>query len=84
MPAAAEAAAAAGDVGDSNQGSLSSVEQQMYDRQIRLWGLQAQQRLRSASVIILGDTHFAAEVGTIRPENPIHQPTCSHNRIATH
>ena len=62
MPAAAEADVSTEDAGHANQGSLSSVEQQMYDRQIRLWGLQAQQRLRSASVIILGDTHFAAEV----------------------
>lgn len=41
---------------------LSSREAEIYDRQIRLWGVEAQQRLRGARVYILGMAGVGAEV----------------------
>lgn len=34
---------------------LTGEEQALYDRQIRLWGLEAQQRLASSNILLLGD-----------------------------
>uniref|UniRef100_A0A0N4ZS07 ThiF domain-containing protein n=1 Tax=Parastrongyloides trichosuri TaxID=131310 RepID=A0A0N4ZS07_PARTI len=41
---------------------ISKDEAELYDRQIRLWGLDAQNRLRNASVLIIGLTGLGAEV----------------------
>uniref|UniRef100_A0AC35UFT9 ThiF domain-containing protein n=1 Tax=Rhabditophanes sp. KR3021 TaxID=114890 RepID=A0AC35UFT9_9BILA len=41
---------------------ISADEEQLYDRQIRLWGLDAQNKLRNASVLIIGVTGLGAEV----------------------
>ncbi len=57
-PAAqADAAPAA----DSN-GAVTEDEAALYDRQIRLWGLEAQNRLRTAHVLILGWNGIATEI----------------------
>jgi len=41
---------------------LSNKEAEIYDRQIRLWGVESQQRLRSARVFVLGLSGIGAEV----------------------
>lgn len=41
---------------------LSEAESELYDRQIRLWGLESQKRIRSATVLIAGLNGFGAEV----------------------
>lgn len=41
---------------------LSEAESELYDRQIRLWGLESQKRIRSANVLIAGLNGFGAEV----------------------
>ncbi len=42
---------------------LSDREAEVYDRQIRLWGVGAQRRMRDARVLVVGLTASAAEVG---------------------
>jgi ubiquitin-like 1-activating enzyme E1 A len=37
-------------------------EAEVYDRQIRLWGVEAQRRMRDSRVLIHGMTAVAAEV----------------------
>ncbi|XP_017884265.1 SUMO-activating enzyme subunit 1 isoform X2 [Ceratina calcarata] len=50
-------------VEDKNQThELSSHEAELYDRQIRLWGLESQKRLRTAKVLLIGLNGFAAEI----------------------
>ncbi|XP_014774405.1 SUMO-activating enzyme subunit 1 [Octopus bimaculoides] len=41
---------------------LSEDEAALYDRQIRLWGLEAQKRLRAAKVLLVGLSGLGAEV----------------------
>ncbi|XP_034939308.1 SUMO-activating enzyme subunit 1 [Chelonus insularis] len=41
---------------------LTDAEAELYDRQIRLWGLESQKRLRLANVLIIGMNGFGAEV----------------------
>jgi len=41
---------------------ISEQEAELYDRQIRLWGLDAQKRLRSARVCVLGMSGLGCEV----------------------
>ena len=41
---------------------LSAKEAEIYDRQIRLWGVEAQQRLRGARVFVCGLTGLGGEV----------------------
>lgn len=50
------ASAAAEDV------AMNAREAQVYDRQIRLWGVEAQKRLRSSHVLISGLNGVNAEV----------------------
>lgn len=42
--------------------SLSNSEVSKYDRQIRLWGAESQQRIRESKVLIVGFCGIAAEV----------------------
>uniref|UniRef100_A0A914ZSK9 Replication factor C subunit 1 n=1 Tax=Parascaris univalens TaxID=6257 RepID=A0A914ZSK9_PARUN len=42
--------------------AISDEEKAVYDRQIRLWGLEAQNRLRNSSVLIAGLSGCGAEV----------------------
>ncbi|XP_037949065.1 SUMO-activating enzyme subunit 1 [Teleopsis dalmanni] len=46
----------------TNNDELTHAENELYDRQIRLWGLDSQKRLRSAKVLISGLNGFGAEV----------------------
>ncbi|KAK9456338.1 hypothetical protein V1511DRAFT_497210 [Dipodascopsis uninucleata] len=48
-------------VDESNKG-ISANEIALYDRQIRLWGLAAQERMRSANVLLITIGGFANEV----------------------
>ncbi|KAI3617537.1 hypothetical protein CBS9595_003446 [Malassezia furfur] len=41
---------------------VTEDEAALYDRQIRLWGLEAQNRMRSAHVVVLGLTGVATEI----------------------
>ncbi|XP_049789733.1 SUMO-activating enzyme subunit 1 [Schistocerca nitens] len=41
---------------------LTEDEVELYDRQIRLWGLESQKRLRNAKVLLIGLRGFGAEV----------------------
>ncbi|KAI1719714.1 thiF family domain-containing protein [Ditylenchus destructor] len=41
---------------------ISQAEAEVYDRQIRLWGLDAQNRLRNSSVLLVGLSGLGAEV----------------------
>ncbi|KAH8383481.1 hypothetical protein KR009_008891 [Drosophila setifemur] len=41
---------------------LTEAENELYDRQIRLWGLESQKRLRTAKILIAGLSGLGAEV----------------------
>ncbi|XP_034171757.2 SUMO1 activating enzyme subunit 1 [Osmia lignaria lignaria] len=41
---------------------LTDHEAELYDRQIRLWGLESQKRLREARVLLIGLNGFGAEI----------------------
>ncbi|XP_076619218.1 SUMO1 activating enzyme subunit 1 [Colletes latitarsis] len=50
-------------VEDKNQNvELTDHEAELYDRQIRLWGLESQKRLRAARVLLIGLNGFGAEI----------------------
>lgn len=50
-------------VEDSNKNiELTDHEAELYDRQIRLWGLESQKRLREARVLLIGLNGFGAEI----------------------
>ncbi|XP_075147042.1 SUMO1 activating enzyme subunit 1 [Haematobia irritans] len=46
----------------STEVELTETENELYDRQIRLWGLESQKRLRTAKVLISGLNGLGAEV----------------------
>lgn len=46
--------------------TLSPEEARLYDRQLRLWGVDAQQRLRQARVLLFG---FTSVMGEVLPAN---------------
>ena len=46
----------------SGENVISSAEIEQYDRQIRLWGLDAQKRLRKANVLVVGLGGLGSEV----------------------
>lgn len=41
---------------------ISADEIALYDRQIRLWGVQAQEKIRSANILLIGMTGLGAEI----------------------
>ncbi|XP_033214220.1 SUMO-activating enzyme subunit 1 [Belonocnema kinseyi] len=45
-----------------NHTELTDAEAELYDRQIRLWGLESQKRLRSAKILLIGLNGYCAEV----------------------
>ncbi|XP_050674766.1 SUMO-activating enzyme subunit 1 [Leptidea sinapis] len=47
---------------ENNDMELSEAEAEQYDRQIRLWGLESQKRLRASKVLIIGLTGLGAEI----------------------
>lgn len=44
------------------EGIITEEEAALYDRQIRLWGIEAQKRLRTANALIIGLNGLAAEI----------------------
>jgi len=48
-------------IADSS-GALSAQEATQYDRQIRLWGLESQRRIRSSKILVIGATGISAEL----------------------
>ncbi|KAK7873100.1 hypothetical protein R5R35_006333 [Gryllus longicercus] len=49
-------------MGEMASVDITEDEAQLYDRQIRLWGLESQKRLRKARVLVIGARGFGAEV----------------------
>uniref|UniRef100_A0A182NSH3 SUMO-activating enzyme subunit 1 n=1 Tax=Anopheles dirus TaxID=7168 RepID=A0A182NSH3_9DIPT len=47
---------------ESNGAELTEQEAELYDRQIRLWGLDSQKRLRSARILISGMSGLGSEI----------------------
>ncbi|XP_055384404.1 SUMO-activating enzyme subunit 1 [Condylostylus longicornis] len=47
---------------ENNDIALTEHEAELYDRQIRLWGLEAQKRLRGSKILIAGVNGLGAEV----------------------
>jgi len=47
---------------EQNQVEISEQEAQLYDRQIRLWGLDAQKRLRAARICLIGLRGLGCEI----------------------
>ncbi|XP_050307205.1 SUMO-activating enzyme subunit 1 [Anthonomus grandis grandis] len=41
---------------------LSAVEAELYDRQIRLWGIESQERLRASNVLLIGVRGVGSEI----------------------
>ncbi|ERL89128.1 SUMO-activating enzyme subunit 1 [Dendroctonus ponderosae] len=41
---------------------LSTVEAELYDRQIRLWGIKSQERLRAANILLIGVRGLGSEI----------------------
>ncbi|KAJ8984071.1 hypothetical protein NQ317_006569 [Molorchus minor] len=41
---------------------LSAVEAELYDRQIRLWGIESQEKLRAANVLLIGIRGLGSEI----------------------
>ena len=41
---------------------LSSGESAIYDRQIRLWGSNAQERIKSGTILVIGVTRVTSEI----------------------
>ena len=48
--------------GEESKADLSAGEAKLYDRQLRLWGVEAQQKLRATNVLIAGLNSVGAEV----------------------
>lgn len=46
----------------STEATLTKEEAQLYDRQLRLWGVQSQQRLQASKVAIVGMNAVQAEI----------------------
>ncbi|KAI6243681.1 SUMO-activating enzyme subunit aos-1 [Aphelenchoides fujianensis] len=44
------------------EGDLTKSEAELYDRQIRLWGVEAQNRIRASNILIVGLSGLGAEV----------------------
>lgn len=49
-------------VDGKNSAELTDAEAELYDRQIRLWGLESQKRLRFAKVLLIGLNGLGAEI----------------------
>lgn len=49
-------------VNQNNITELTEAEAELYDRQIRLWGLESQKRLRASKILICGINGLGAEV----------------------
>lgn len=47
---------------ENKESELSEAEAEQYDRQIRLWGLESQKRIRAANILIVGMGGLGAEI----------------------
>lgn len=47
---------------ESHPAALSDDQRAVYDRQLRVWGLETQHRLSAARVLVIGNDGLAAEV----------------------
>ncbi|KAJ3044023.1 hypothetical protein HDV00_003552 [Rhizophlyctis rosea] len=47
---------------EAGESTITKEEVQLYDRQIRLWGLEAQQRMRTAKILIAGVNGLTNEI----------------------
>jgi ubiquitin-like 1-activating enzyme E1 A len=45
-----------------NESSLNEAEAELYDRQLRLWGFEAQQRMQKSKILFCGVRGLFAEV----------------------
>lgn len=61
-PAASTSTSAPASGPSQSNGGITEDEAALYDRQIRLWGVEAQNRMRSASVLVVTLRGLAAEV----------------------
>lgn len=68
---------------ESKWNELSEAESELYDRQIRLWGLDSQKRIRSASVLIAGLNGFGAEVAKNVMLSGVKSVTFMDHQVAT-
>lgn len=61
---------------------LTEQEAELYDRQIRLWGLESQKRIRSANILICGLNGLGAEVAKNIILSGVKSVTlCDHNNV---
>lgn len=61
-PTATEIVPSAETASSANGPDLSADDIELYDRQIRLWGVQAQQKIRGAQVLLIGLRGLGNEV----------------------
>ncbi|KAG5878637.1 hypothetical protein JTB14_008677 [Gonioctena quinquepunctata] len=47
---------------ESKENQLSAIEAELYDRQIRLWGIESQEKLRAANVLLIGIRALGSEI----------------------
>lgn len=62
---------------------LTETENELYDRQIRLWGLESQKRLRTAKVLISGLSGIGAEITKNIILSGVHTVTLSDDKLVT-
>lgn len=59
-------------------GGLDDKESELYDRQIRLWGVEAQKRIQNSKILMVGVgglvTKPPCHRGPARPPEPARQP----------
>ncbi|XP_074025647.1 SUMO1 activating enzyme subunit 1 [Leptinotarsa decemlineata] len=49
-------------MGENIGNQLSAVEAELYDRQIRLWGIESQEKLRASNVLLIGIRALGSEI----------------------
>ncbi|CAJ0957519.1 unnamed protein product, partial [Mesorhabditis belari] len=62
---------------------ISAQEREIYDRQIRLWGMEAQNKLRNSTALLVGLTGLGAEVAKNLMLAGLRSITLMDDRIAT-
>jgi hypothetical protein len=69
------------------ESSLNEAEAELYDRQLRLWGFEAQQRMQKSKILFCGIRGLFAEVGHVAlslSHSLTHSLTHSHNHSRSH
>ncbi|KAI4465828.1 ubiquitin-activating enzyme e1 [Holotrichia oblita] len=62
---------------------LSAIETELYDRQIRLWGIESQEKLRAANVLLIGIRGLGSEIAKDILLSGINSLTILDNGIVT-